>query len=112
MRYFNVANATFVDWNGVSWNLKDVREVPMSQQVGQKVAKYQQASQLVPLKTIPTQGASTFLDEIASRPDVYGEGNESDCYLIFDMNADAIASASFDLASIKSLVIPRKATEG
>ena len=111
MRYFNVANATFVDWNGNSWAVKEMREVPMAIPPGQKVAKYQQATALVPLKTIPALGASTFLDEIASRPDVYGEDAEGDCYLIFDMNADAIASASFDLGTLKVLVIPRRDSE-
>jgi len=108
VRYLQVANATFTDWNGSSWNVKEMREVPMSFPPGQRTPKFMQATLLSVLKVIPTQGASTFLDEIASRPDVYGQDHESDAYLLFDMNADAIASNSFDLATVKQLVVPRR----
>jgi len=114
MRYYSVPNATFVDWNGVSQALKDMREITMAPPAqGQKTPKYQQAVSClgftyVPMKTMDVAGASTFLDEIASRPEVYGDGHEDDAYLIFEMNMDAITSASFDFATVKQLVIPRK----
>ena len=108
MRYFAVANATFVDWNGRSWQVKDMRELPMVvPPSNQKAAKYWQAANLTAWKTTPIPGGAAFLDEIASRPDVYGDGHEADCYLIYDMNADAIASASFDLGMTKRLIVPR-----
>lgn len=108
MRYLQVPSATFTDWNGASWSVKEMREVPMSFAPGQRTPKFMQATLLAVLKTIPTQGVSTMLDEIASRVDVYGADAESNAYLIFDMNADAIASNSFDLANVKTLVLPRK----
>ena len=114
MRYWNVPDATFTDWNGVPQAVKDVREITMAAPpVGQKTAKFRLAGsclgfQFISMKTINAQGSGTFLDEIASRPDVYGEKHEGDAYLIFEMNMDLITSQSFDFAVVRSLVIPRK----
>src|SRR5208337_1194447 len=100
MRYFNVPNATFVDWNGNSWAVKDMREITMAPPpAGQKTPKFQLAASClgipyVPFKILDVAGSAAFLDEIASRPDVYGEDTEDSAYLIFEMNMDQITSRS------------------
>jgi len=83
----------FVDWNGTSWTVKDIREIPTDYALA---------------KTVQINGSSTFLDEIASRNDVYGEGHEDQGYQIFDFNIEAIADNSFDFRNMKRLFIPQE----
>jgi hypothetical protein len=46
------------------------------------------------------------LDEIASRREIYGDGNEGEAYRIFENNVVALFEAGFDLNKLKSLRIP------
>lgn len=46
------------------------------------------------------------LDEIATKPEVYGEGKEFESYKIFEANVAALVDAKFDLSNIKTLKIP------
>lgn len=87
MRDFNVDDMTFVDIDGRSHILKEMREYePMS------------------LSHQYTPGSEDTLDLIAVKN--YGEGSESDAYRIFDFNREEIVDNGFSIARIKSLGIP------
>lgn len=47
------------------------------------------------------------LDEIATRPSVFGSGGETQIYRIFDANTREIFAAGLNLDNIKRLKIPR-----
>lgn len=46
------------------------------------------------------------LDEIASRPEIFGENNEDLSYIISDHNIEKLVENNFDLSTIKTLNIP------
>ena len=48
----------------------------------------------------------TDLDEVASRPDVFGPGREPESYRLFDANVVALTEAGFDMGKIRELRIP------
>jgi hypothetical protein len=48
----------------------------------------------------------TDLDEVASRPDVFGPGGEPESYRLFDANIVALGEAEFDMGKIRELRIP------
>lgn len=50
--------------------------------------------------------ASSMLDEIASRSDVYGAGNEDLAYKLFEANIVSFVDNRFDISKIRKLNIP------
>jgi hypothetical protein len=90
MRYLEIANVSFTNALGKTYNIKDLREFPNNQT----------KAMTIKLK----KGDS--LDEIANRRDIYGADSEISIYQIFDFNKVAITEAGFDLDKLKSLDIP------
>ena len=89
MRYTNIDNITFVDQNGVSTQVKDMRLIP-SEAIS---------------KTVDFKGFNT-LDDIASRQDIYGDFGENQTFRLFEANIVAITDARFDMSKIRSLKVP------
>jgi hypothetical protein len=50
--------------------------------------------------------ADVSLDEVASRPDVYGDGREASAYQIFDENMIELFDARFNMELLGTLRIP------
>ena len=46
------------------------------------------------------------LDEIATRPEYFGEGSEDMSYAIVEANAVAMAEQEFNIGSMKKMIIP------
>ena len=89
MRYLNVDTISFEDIYGKTYAVKDMREYP-DYQTQQKLKIYK----------------GDRIDEIATRPEYYGDEAENEAYKIFEHNADVILEAKFDLSKIKELDIP------
>jgi hypothetical protein len=88
-RYLDVDTITFTDIHGNSYPVKDIR--PISTQVLNF--------------TIPVKDGD-LLDEIATRPEVFGDFAENQAWRIFDLNIAELAEANFDLSKLKRLKIP------
>jgi hypothetical protein len=88
MRYQNVETVVFTNINGISFSVKDMRDIPI-----QNIKK-----------TIDYGGGP--LDEIVSRQDVFGEYSEDQSYRIFEANLVSIFDAKFDMKKVKRLKIP------
>ena len=89
MRYVEIDDVIFTDINGNSRTVKDIRPL----------------EQLETLTSVPIDVGTT-LDEIASRPEIFGEGTEGSSYRIFDHNALALADANFEIDRLKTIRIP------
>lgn len=89
MRYNNVDDIIFVDRDGKSHVVKDIRQFESYQ-----------------LMTSIKIQSGDMIDEIACRNDIYGDDAEMLIYKIFDFNRIKIAEANFDLSKITSLDIP------
>ncbi len=89
MRYIGIEDIEFTDINGNTVVVKDMRE-------------YSDYNLMAIIKI----NENDMLDEIACRDEVYGEGNESMSYAIFEMNREKITENDFSLSKIKSLMIP------
>ncbi len=50
--------------------------------------------------------ANEYIDEIATKESIYGEGAENQSYKIFEANYPTIYESKFDLSQIKSLKVP------
>lgn len=89
-RYFEVPTVSFKNpTSGKNVAIKDIRPRPT----------YVDAS------TVDTK-ASEFLDEVASRTEVYGEDNENNSYKLYERNEAAIVDAGFQIKTLRSLVVP------
>lgn len=53
---------------------------------------------------LPTK---TLLDEVASRPNVFGDYGEEEAWRIFDLNAVTFVESGFDISKIPELKIPK-----
>jgi hypothetical protein len=89
MRYQTIENITFVDINGISYNIKDMREYP----------EYT-------TKVIVKTSENDFIDEIATRKEIYGDNNENVSYKIYDHNIVKLREANWEMSNIKELNIP------
>jgi hypothetical protein len=89
MRYLNVPNILFKTVNGNSFTIKDFREIPT-----------------YTLLAAININKDDMLDEIAQRQEVYGEGLEDLCYMLFDMNVEKLAENNFNLSKLQTLQIP------
>jgi hypothetical protein len=90
MRYYKAEEHTFEAADGRRINLKD--PLPIAPK----------SSQSIPVKT----DSGVMLDEIASRPNVYGEGMEAEAYKIFDENITELFESRFNMETIAALRIP------
>ena len=89
MRNLTVSTITFTDKNGVQYPVKDMREYA-EQETG----------------TIINLRDGDYIDEIASRRDVYRTGSEDLSYQIIEANRIKIVDSDWDLSRLKQLIIP------
>ena len=88
-RYLNVDTITFTDINGRSYPVKDIRPI---------------STQVLNFTTALKKG--DLLDEIATRPEVFGDFAENQAWRIFDSNVVELTQVDFDLSQLKRLKIP------
>jgi len=89
LRYLNVDTITFTDVNNNSYRVKEIRDI---------------ISEPISFELNINKG--DFLDEIASRKDIYGNYGESETYRIFDANIVRLTEVNFDLTKVRSVKIP------
>jgi hypothetical protein len=89
MRYYAVPTISFVDINGVTRSVKDLRTIPEYITRGSK-------------KRIATEP----MDYTAQLADVYGPDAEGLAYLLWEANAVAIVESNFDLTTLQTLTVP------
>lgn len=90
MRYYKAEEHTFETADGRHINLKDPLPIPPK------------AARSIPV----TIDSVLMLDEIASRPKVYGEGREAEAYRIFNENIVELFEARFNTGALAVLRIP------
>jgi len=91
MRYMQQTQNQFTNAAGVTQTLYEELPPPVNALQSKKVKCY----------------ADTDIDEIASRPDVWGENAEMDSYKIWEENLKEIWLAGFDLSILDTLRIPQ-----
>ena len=89
MRYNTVPDITFKDINGNSFPIKDIRPI----------REFETALQ-IDLKK------GDFLDEIVSRKENYGDGQEDLTFTVVDHNIVKIVEAGWDLSKLKKINLP------
>lgn len=89
MRFYDVDTIIFTNKDGVSFSIKDKRDIEINQT-------------LIRIKI----NKGDRLDEIASREQIYGKNAESLSYKIFDHNIVKITESKFELGELKELNIP------
>jgi hypothetical protein len=89
MRYQNVEDVTFTTIDGEDIIIKGRREIPEYQTM-----------------TTAQKVNGELMDEIITRPELYGEGNEDLAYLIFEANQKEIIEADFNLNKLTEVKIP------
>jgi len=89
MRFTQADIIIFTDQNGKSYSIRD--NLPLG--------IYDTGDSLKVLK-------DDKLDEIISRPEYYGDGNEDLLYALVDNNAEILVENNFELTNIKELKIP------
>lgn len=89
MRYIDIDTITFIDQNGFRFPVKDIRIIP-------------DYSHLFTIKKQPHED----IDEIATRPDVYGALTEADSYKIWDHNKVSMVENRFDVTMMQEIRIP------
>lgn len=90
MRYLTINTISFTDDFGDDFAIKDIRPIPDTYS----------------LKDTVTLRANDRIDEIASRPEYYGDEAEAESYRIVDFNLERLYEAKFNLARIRTLKIP------
>lgn len=88
-RYIEIDTISFLNSDGKSYPIKDVRPIP------QETIGFE-----IDIKE------NTTLDEVASRKSVYNDNGEIQSYRIFDANIVELTEANFELTNIKRLKIP------
>lgn len=89
MRYIPVDTVSFTNTQGKTVNIKTMREYP----------DYEVRSNI-------EVRSEDKLDEIATRREIFGEGNELMSYKLFDTNRIDLLEKNFDMGKIGSLSIP------
>lgn len=89
-RYIAVDTIVFVDPYRGSVNIKDRRDIPS-----------EDVAFSIDIKN------GDMIDEIATRPQVFGTGGETQVYRLFDANMREIVAAGFSLENIQRLKVPR-----
>ena len=88
-RFIDVDTIIFTNSDGNSYSVKDTREIS-TQTLNFEIEKNE----------------NDLLDEIASRPEVYGNFGEIQSYRIFDLNIIKLTEANFDISKVKRIKIP------
>lgn len=89
MRYQNIDTISFEDVNRNTHAVKDMREYPTYR-----------VQESIRLKK------GDRLDEIASRPEFYGDETEGESYKLFEHNREVIYEAKFDLTQVRLIEVP------
>ena len=89
MRYENINKVDFTTREGLTVAIRDMREYPTR----------------FLLENLKIKSLSD-IDEIASRPEIYGQEGERLSYKIVDFNIEAIFERDFKIDKIYSLKIP------
>jgi len=89
MRYEQIDSVSFTNRNNKTVEIKDMREYPV----------YEILSSL---KIV----SEDKFDEIASRPEVYGNDAEDESYKITDFNIIKLFDNDFDLSKIQRINLP------
>jgi len=90
MRYYDAEEVSFTNSDGKTANVKDTIPIQTKAESFLKV----------------NCAIDVSLDEIASRPNLYGEDAESNSYKIFDENVVEIFESRFNMGAIKTLRVP------
>jgi hypothetical protein len=89
MRFAGIDTVSFSALDGKTYPVKGFREIPV----------YTMAMKV-------SCDATTMLDEIASRTDIWGRNAEGLAYKIFEANMLEIVERKYDLKKLKKLIIP------
>lgn len=89
MRYEQIDNISFTNRDNKTIEIKDIREYP-SYEI---------------LSSLKISSEDKF-DEIASRPEIYGEDSEDESYKIVDFNIVKLFDNDFDLSKIQRIDLP------
>jgi hypothetical protein len=89
LRYQAIETITYVDPEGLSHPVKEMREIPA----------YETRA------TVPKR-SEEHIDEFATRPEVFGPGYEQESYRIWEANAVAFADACYDISKLWQLKVP------
>jgi hypothetical protein len=89
MRYIPVDTESFTNAQGKTVNIKTMREYPSYE-----------------VRTTIKVKSEDKLDEIATRQEVFGEGNELLSYKLFELNRVVLMEKRFDMNKIGKLEIP------
>lgn len=89
MRYNTIETITFTDIDGTNYAVKDIRPI-----------------EELTTSVILNIDESTMFDELATRKNVFGEGNEALAYKIFDLNVLALTELDFDSTKLRKIRIP------
>ena len=90
MRYLLIDDIQFTDINSRTVTIKDMREY--------------EEQEIISFLNLYSE---KYLDEIATRPEFYGDDLEFESYKIADQNIVKLFDAGFDMSKIKKLEIPR-----
>lgn len=88
MRYTLIESVSFTDINGNKFPVKPMREYPSYNTL------YEQAIL-----------AGDYIDEVASRPQVFGTDAEDQSYVLYEANILEIVEARWDLTKLKALKV-------
>jgi hypothetical protein len=88
-RYSTVDLVDFTNFNGKVIQLKDIRTIP-------------DYNTLITYKYKNDE----FFDEIMTRREYYGDGNENMAYAMTEANKTVIVENNFDLSNVRELIIP------
>jgi hypothetical protein len=89
LRYLQVPTYSFTDTYGRVLSVKEMREIP----------EYSVAFTM-------NKAADEDLDEIASRPYVYGSGGERDTYKLYEVSLAKLLDARFDMSRLSKVAVP------
>lgn len=89
MRYIDVDTIEFTDVNGKTYAVKDIRPL----------------EDLTTAIIIPVVDG-LMLDEVASRPDVFGIDQEGLTYKFLDLNAEKLTEQRFEVNNLVRLRVP------
>jgi hypothetical protein len=88
-RYTTLNHVDFTNFNSKVIQLKDIRIIP-------------EYNTLISYKYKKDE----FFDEIMTRREYYGDGNESIAYAMTEANKVIIAENNYDLSNVRDLIIP------
>lgn len=89
MRYIQIDTVSFTAASGITVALKGMREIP---------------TQTIGLRIRVTENDR--VDEIASRPEVYGSGGYRNSYKLLDANAVRLVEGLLDMGKIGIFEVP------